>query len=117
MARFIHSFCEQEGLPHLDKSAMARIIEYTSRLAGDNKKLSTRFNDISQVVAEAGTWAQLSKSKIITKEFVEKALIERIKNVINEEGKVEDVEEWGIKRLAYKIQNKYREGYYPDSVP
>lgn len=81
LARFIHSFCEQEGLPHLDKSAMARIIEYTSRLAGDNKKLSTRFNDISQVVAEAGTWAQLSKSKIITKEFVEKALIERIDRV------------------------------------
>lgn len=41
-----------------------------------------------------------------------KALIGRIKNVINEEGKVEDVEEWGVKRLAYKIQNKYREGYY-----
>lgn len=81
LARFIHSFCEQENLPHLDKSAMARIIEYTSRLAGDNKKLSTRFNDISQVVAEAGTWAHLAKSKIVTKEFVDKALAERIDRV------------------------------------
>lgn len=81
LARFIHSFCEQENLPHLDKSAMARIIEYTSRLAGDNKKLSTRFNDISQVVAEAGTWAHLAKSKVVTKEFVDKALAERIDRV------------------------------------
>lgn len=81
LARFIHSFCEQEDLPHLDKSAMARIIEYTSRLAGDNKKLSTRFNDISQVVAEAGTWAQIAKSKIVTKDFVDKALAERIDRV------------------------------------
>lgn len=81
LARFIHSFCEQEDLPHLDKSAMARIIEYTSRLAGDNKKLSTRFNDISQVVAEAGTWAHLAKSKVVTKEFVDKALAERVDRV------------------------------------
>ena len=81
LARFIHSFCEQENLPHLDKSAMSRIIEYTSRLAGDNKKLSTRFNDISQVVAEAGTWAHLAKSKVVTKEFVDKALAERIDRV------------------------------------
>lgn len=81
LARFIHSFCEQENLPHLDKSAMARIIEYTSRLAGDNKKLSTRFNDISQVVAEAGTWAHIAKSKVVTKDFVDKALTERIDRV------------------------------------
>lgn len=81
LARFIHSFCEQEDLPHLDKSAMARIIEFTSRLAGDNKKLSTRFNDISQVVAEAGTWAHLAKSKVVTKEFVDKALAERVDRV------------------------------------
>lgn len=41
-----------------------------------------------------------------------KALIERIKSVIEEQGKVEEVQEWGNRRLAYKIQNKYREGYY-----
>ena len=50
-------------------------------MAGDNKKLSTRFNDISQVVAEAGTWAHLAKSKVVTKEFVDKALAERINRV------------------------------------
>ncbi len=81
LARFVHGFCEQEGLPHLDKSAMAKIVEYSSRLAGDNDKLSTRFNDLSQIVGEAATWARLSKSKVVTEKFVAKALEERVDRV------------------------------------
>lgn len=81
LARFIHSFCEQEQLPHLDKGAMSRIVEYASRLAGDNKKLSTNFNDLSQIVGEAGTWAKLAKSKVVTEEFINKALFERMERV------------------------------------
>ena len=81
LARFVHGFCEQEGLPHLDKSAMAKIVEYSSRLAGDNDKLSTRFNDLSQIVGEAATWARLSKSKVVTEKFVSKALEERVDRV------------------------------------
>ena len=81
LARFIHSFCNQEDLPHLDKGAMARIIEYASRLAGNNRKISTNFNDIAQIIGEAGTWARLAKSKIVTEEFIDKALFERIERV------------------------------------
>ncbi len=77
LARFVHTFCEQEELPSLDKSAMARIVEYASRLAGDKDKLSTRFTEIAQIVGEAGTWAKLSKSKIVTEDFIDKALEER----------------------------------------
>ena len=81
LARFIHSFCEQEQLPHLDKSAMSRTVEYASRLAGSNKKLSTNFNDIIPIIGEAGTWARLAKSKVVTEEFINKALFERIERV------------------------------------
>ena len=81
LARFVHTFCEQEELPPLDRGAMARIVEYASRLAGDNDKLSTRFTDIAQVVGEAGTWAKLSKAKIVTEDFVNKALQERIERI------------------------------------
>ena len=81
LARFVHTFCEQEELPPLNKSAMARIVEYASRLAGDNDKLSTRFTEIAQVVGEAGTWAKLSKNKTVTEEFVDKALIERVERI------------------------------------
>ena len=81
LARFFHSFCEKEGLPHLDKNAVARMIEYASRLANDKTKLSTRFNDLSQVIAEAATWAGLAHSKIVTEDFITKAIDEKIQRV------------------------------------
>ena len=56
---------------------MARIIEYSSKLAGSHKKLSTRFNDLAQIIGEAATWAKIAKSKIVTAEFVDKALEKR----------------------------------------
>jgi len=81
LARFVHTFCEQEELPPLDKSAMARIVEYASRVAGDKEKLSNRFTDLAEIVGEAATWAKLSKSKIVTEDFVDKALDERIDRI------------------------------------
>ena len=81
LARFIHSFCEQESLPHLDKNAVARTIEYASRLANDKTKLSTRFSDISEIIAEAATWANLSHSKVVTEEFINKAIDEKFQRV------------------------------------
>ncbi len=81
LARFIHSYCEKESLPHLDKNAVARMIEYASRLADDQNKLSTKFNDLSQILAEAGTWAQLSRFKVVTEDFVNKAINEKIQRV------------------------------------
>lgn len=81
LARFIHGFCEQEELAHLDKYAVARIIEYASRLAENQNKLSTRFNDLSQIIGEACTWAKLSRSKVVKEEHVIKALQERIERV------------------------------------
>ena len=81
LAKIVHGFCAHENLPHLDKSAMARLVEYASKLAGSHNKLSTRFDDLIQVVGESATWAKLSKSKIVTKDFVQKALDERINRV------------------------------------
>lgn len=81
LAKFIHSFCEQEELPHLDKQAVARVIEYASRIANDKTKISTRFNDLSQILAEACTWAKLSHSKIVTEKFINKAIDEKIQRV------------------------------------
>ncbi len=81
LARIIHGFCEHEELPHLDKSAMARLVEYGSKIAGSHSKVSTRFDDLIQVVGEAATWAKIAKSKIVTSEFIDKALNERIERV------------------------------------
>ena len=81
IAKFIHGFCEQEELPPLDAGAVAKIMEYSSRLADNQDKLSTRFNDLSQVIAEASTWATMNKSKVVTAEYINMALSERIDRV------------------------------------
>jgi len=81
LAQIVHDFCEDEELPHLDKSAMAKLVEYASKLAGTHNKISTRFNDLIQVVGEAATWAKISKSKVVTSKFIDKALAERIERV------------------------------------
>ncbi len=81
LARIISDYCRQEELLPLDKYAMARIVEYASRMAGEQEKLSTLFNDIFVIVGEAATWAKMSKSKIVTENFIEKALKERRERV------------------------------------
>jgi small subunit ribosomal protein S6 len=42
-----------------------------------------------------------------------KEYIERISEIITQGGgAIEEVNEWGKKRLAYEIAKKYKEGYY-----
>ena len=81
LARIIHGFCDYDNLPHLDKGAMCRLVEYASKLAGSHSKISTRFDDLIQLVGEAATWAKLSRSKVVTSELMDKALKEQINRV------------------------------------
>ena len=81
LARIIHDYCEQVDLLHLDKYAMAKVVEYTSRMSGDQTKISTLFNDLFEIIGEASTWAKIAKSKLITENFIEKALFEQKERV------------------------------------
>lgn len=45
-------------------------------------------------------------------EEVRNAEIEKVKNIVTErQGTIDEVNEWGLRRLAYEIDKK-REGYY-----
>ena len=81
LARFIAGYCMQEELPPLTKEAVSRVIEYASKIANSQTKLSTRFNDLAQIIGEAATWARLGRSKVVTEEYVDKALKERVERV------------------------------------
>ncbi len=77
LAGFVHGFCVDENLPHLDKGAVASLAEYSCKLADNKQKLSTQFGELAQVIVEAATWAKIDKSKVVTSEYIEKALVER----------------------------------------
>lgn len=81
IARFIHSYCEQEELLPLDRTAVAKVMQFSSRLANDQEKLSTRFNDLAEVIGEASTWAKMNKAKIVSGEYIDKALQERVERI------------------------------------
>ena len=81
LARFISGYCIQEALPPLTKEADAKVIEYASKLSNSQQKLSTRFNDLAQVIGEAATWARMGRSKTVTAEYVDKALKESVERV------------------------------------
>ena len=77
IARFIKSFVEREKTLEFDISAVCASIEYSTRLAANQDKLSTRFNYLSEILGEANTWANLEKSALITEEHVQKAIEEK----------------------------------------
>lgn len=78
MAKFIATHCEKEGLRHFDKGGVARIIEYSSRLADHQEKLSSRFNRIVEVLYEADAWAELSNHRVVLRSHVDKAIEQKI---------------------------------------
>ncbi|NLI98374.1 AAA family ATPase [bacterium] len=77
-ARFVTARCRQDGLRAFDRNAVARIVEYGSRLAEDQKLLSTLFLHISDIVTEASFWAMDANSPVVRAKHVKKALDEKI---------------------------------------
>ncbi len=77
-ASFVSGFCQREGLRHLDPSAMSRIVDYSSRLADDQHKLSTRFHDVTELIFEASAWAEEEGSPLTSARHVNRAMEERV---------------------------------------
>ncbi len=73
IACFISKFCKNEKIIPFDSSAVAAVIEYSSRLVESQKKLSTRFNLLTEILAESATWAQMDNAGTVTAEYVKKA--------------------------------------------
>ena len=78
LAQFIGSFCSRENSPHFDKTGVAKVVEYSSRLVQDQTKLSTRFNDIVEILSESAAWAEIEGCSLVTGEHVKKAIQEKI---------------------------------------
>ncbi|AFS79551.1 peptidase S16 with C-terminal Lon domain [Gottschalkia acidurici 9a] len=74
MARFIATNCQKEGLKHFNREAVCKVLEYSSRLAENKNKLSSKFNQIVEIIYEADYWATKEGSEIVSSEHVRTAL-------------------------------------------
>ncbi|MHA1918099.1 MAG: AAA family ATPase [Candidatus Ranarchaeia archaeon] len=83
---FICTICRKENLLHFDGSGVAKLIEYSSRIAGHKNKLSTQFGDVADIIREANHYANESKSEFIRAEHIMKSVEERVyrSNLIQE---------------------------------
>ena len=73
-ALLLCKLCRAENLKHLTSGAICKVVEYSSRLAEDQTKLSTRFADIADVVREAGYYASRDGSERTDDSHVVKAI-------------------------------------------
>ncbi len=76
-AAFVSRWVREAGLRHFDRGAVARLIEYGARLREDQRKLSTRLIEISDVVSEASFWAGEAGRKVVRAEDVDAAIRKR----------------------------------------
>jgi lon-related putative ATP-dependent protease len=73
-ASFIADQTKAHGLKPFHKTAVAAIIDYSSRLVQHQEKLTTRFMDISDMLTEANYWAAKDGAKAVTGDHVKKAI-------------------------------------------
>ncbi len=81
-ARFIARACHDRSLASCAPDGAARVIEHCSRLVEDQRKLTTRFVDVADLLTEASYWASLAnrgrRKPVIKREHVQKAIDQRI---------------------------------------
>jgi len=73
-ARLIGSLATVHGLRPLGPGGVARIIEHSSRIIEDGKKLSIQMNHITDLMREADYWAGEADRDVMTSEDVSKAI-------------------------------------------
>lgn len=85
-ADFMCNLVREENLRHLDREAIARVIEYGSRLAADKEKLSTQFAAVADLIREANFYAASDGAEQIGRQHVMKTIDEKVyrSNLIQE---------------------------------
>jgi len=76
-AEYIKSVCDQEGIRHFTREAVAEVVNYGTWLAGDQEKLTTLFNRLSEIIYEANVWASYDQTETVQPEHVRKAIAEK----------------------------------------
>jgi ATP-dependent Lon protease len=93
--RFIKKICNEDGLIPFDREGIAALVEYATRISGRQRKLSTRFHLIADVIRESSYWARKNGRTAVGREDVDEAVRERFERVSLYEDKVQEMIEEG----------------------
>lgn len=95
-ASFIRKICQDEKLLPFDRSGVGAVIEYGVRLAGRQKKLSTEFHRITDILREASYWAQKEGKTQVTEKHVDQAIREKVYRLQMIEDKIQEMIDEGL---------------------
>jgi len=98
---FICRICEDEGLRAFDANGAARVIEFAARMVSDQKKLSTRFGQIKDLLIESDYWAGQASCELVLGEHVEQAVNKKIHRLNIVEERVQEMVENGSLLLDF----------------
>jgi len=90
-ASFIRKICDEDKLRPLDKAGIAAVVEHGVRITGRQKKLSTRFHLIADLLKESNYWAEKDGSDVITEKHVDQAIERRNYRVNLIEEKIQEM--------------------------
>jgi lon-related putative ATP-dependent protease len=71
---FASTVCGNEGLVHLDATALAKLVEHGSRLVEDQEKLSTHFRQVADIIREASYYAAQENAALVSARHITKAI-------------------------------------------
>lgn len=94
-AAFVGSVCEREKLLPYTAEAVARVVDYSSRLVSHQRKLSTSFHDIKDMIVEAAMWAEGEGGTAVLAIHVDRAMEEK---------------NYRVNRIEERIQETMQEG-------
>jgi lon-related putative ATP-dependent protease len=80
-ARLIATLIRRERHLPFDRTAVARILEHSARVAGDAEKLTTHMRTVADLIREASYWAQQAEASLVTAPHVQLALDKQIHRV------------------------------------
>ena len=89
-ARLIATMARRNELCPFDRGAVARIVEHSSRLAGDAERLSVHLLSIADLLREADYWAGVSGNGIVTGDDVQQAIDAQIHRADRVRERVQD---------------------------
>ncbi len=99
-ASLIATKARLEELRAFDRTAIARIIEYSARTAGDAEKLSAHMLSIADLLREADYWADQAGNGVVTAGDVQRAIDAQIRRADRVRERVQEAIERGTIMIA-----------------
>jgi lon-related putative ATP-dependent protease len=77
-ASFVAAKAKEENLFPFDPSGVGKVVEYGSRLAEHQEKLTSKFSDVSNLIRESHYWAAKEGTSVVSGAHVDRAIREKI---------------------------------------